>query len=161
MGDVHGIGGRGDGGAARRAQHVAHEGREGALLLAAGRLPVLGAVAVVAVAVARALGTGRRGVHPAGKLLEGGRLAEAGRLLEARGLGVGSLRVHGAWRARLLGGVGGGVGAGNDVGEGVADELVLRGEPARGVVEAVCAARIDGAGLAQRREERGRAAEAA
>lgn len=167
MGDVHGVGGRGDGRAARRAQHVAHEGREGALLLAAGRLAVPGAIALVAVAVARALGARWRGIHLAGELLEGRRLAEAGGLFEARGLAVAvgavdRLRVDGAGRAQLLGGVGGGVGAGDDVGERVAYQFVLRGQPARGrVVEAVCAARIDGAALGQRRQQRGRAAEAA
>ena len=160
VGDVHGVGRGGDGWAARRAQHVAHEGGEGALLLAVG-LPALDAIAVVAVAVARALGGRWRGIHLAGQLLEGGGLAQARRLFEARGLAVGGLGVGRARGAELLGAVRGRGCAGDDGGEGVADEVVGGGEPARGggVVEAVCAVCIDGAALGERREQRGRPAE--
>lgn len=156
VGDVHGVGGRRNGRAARRAQHVAHKGAEGALLLAAVRLPALQAIALVAVPVARALGPRWRGVHLAGELLEGRGLAQAGALLEARGLGaVGGLRVHWTRWARLLGAVRGC--ARDNVGETVTDELVAGGQEAggRSVVETVCAARIDGAALGERREQRG------
>lgn len=155
---MHGVGGRGDGGAARRAQHAAHEGGEGALLLAV-EAPSLGAVGLIAVAVARALGARGRGLHLAGELLERRRLAQARALLEARGLGaVRGLRVDGARRAELLVGVGGrcGVGARNNVRERVADKLGAGGQPARrgGVVEAVGTACIYGAGFGERGEER-------
>lgn len=101
VGDVHGVGGRRDGRAARRAQHAAHKGREGALLLAAVGAALLGRVAIVAVAIARALGARWRGIHFAGEGVERGRLAQA-RRAEARGL-VGRLRVLGGRRSTLAG----------------------------------------------------------
>lgn len=103
MGDVHGVGRRRDGGPARGAHEIAHEAREGALLLRAARETLLRGIALVAVAVgARALGARRRGIHLAGKGSEGGRLAQGGGL-EAGGLvgveGVGMLGRRGsAWR---------------------------------------------------------------
>ena len=164
VGDVHGVRRGGDGRATRRAQHAAHEGAEGALLLAAVRLPVLHAIALIAVPVARALGARWRGIHLAGELLERGRLAQAGALLEARGLrAVGGLRVQRARRAELLGAAVRGC-AGDDVGKAVSHELVAGGQAAsrsRGrVVEAVCATRIDGAGLGERSEQRGASSQA-
>lgn len=134
VGDVHGVGRGRDGGAARRAQHVAHEGREGALLLVV-QAPALGAVGLIAVAVARALGARGRGLHLAGELLERRRLAQAGALLEARGLrAVACLAVHGTRWAEC----------GARDAERLANEIGARGQGARGVlvVEAVGAAGI-------------------
>jgi hypothetical protein len=87
VGDVHGVRGRRDGRAARRAHEIAHEARKGALLLAAAGEPLLRGIALIAVAVAaRALGARGRGIHLAGERGERGRLAERGRLEQARGL---------------------------------------------------------------------------
>lgn len=99
VGDVHWVGGRGDGGAARRAQHAAHEGGKGALLLAAVGASLLGRLALVAVAIARAFCARWRGIHLAGDCVERGRLAQLGGA-EARGL-VGCERVLGALGATL------------------------------------------------------------
>lgn len=143
--DVHGVGWGRDGGAARRAQHVAHEGREGALLLVV-QAPASGTVGLIAVAVARALGARGRGLHLAGELLERRRLAQTGALFEARGLrAVGRLGVHGArWAELLLLLLLGAVRYGARDAERLANEIGARGQGARGVlvVEAVCAAGI-------------------
>lgn len=91
MGDMHGVGGRRDGRAARGAQHAAHEGGEGALFLCAARQTLLcrvgdglGAGAAIAVAVGLGLASRGRGgrVHVGG---EGARLSQvAGRLVGVR-----------------------------------------------------------------------------
>jgi hypothetical protein len=165
--DVHRVGRGRDGGAARRAQHTAHEGREGALLLVV-QAPALGAVSLIAVAVARALDARGRSVHLAGKLLERRRLAQAGAFLEARRLrAVSCLGMHGPRRAKLLllllllGAVGCGVGA-RDA-ERLANEVGAGGQDVRGVliVEAVCAACIHAAilRLGDGRQQRPRAME--
>lgn len=78
VGDMHRVSGRGDSWPTRRAQHVAHEGGEAALLLAAVRPPLLGCLAIIAVAVAWALGARWRGIHLLGQRVERGRLAEGG-----------------------------------------------------------------------------------
>jgi len=104
VGDVHGVGRRRDGRAARRAHEVAHEAREGALLLAAARVALLGGIALVAVAVAAwALGARWRGIHLAGERRERGRLAESRRAV----LGLVGVRV--LQKARTASGFGLGV----------------------------------------------------
>jgi len=60
VGDMHRVGGRGDGRPARRAQHAAHKGGKGALLLCAAREALLCALAA-AIAVAVRLGVAGRG----------------------------------------------------------------------------------------------------
>lgn len=105
VGDMHGIGGRGDGRPARRAHEVAHKAGEGALLLRAARIALLRRLALVAVAVAaRALSARWRGIHLAGEGCERGRLAELGRP-ELGGL-VRRVRVLGQRWPRCCGGPG-------------------------------------------------------
>ena len=85
VGDVHGVGGRGDGRPPGRAQHAAHKGREGALLLPAVGPSLLGRVGLITVSIARALSAGWRGIHFARCGGKGRRLAQL-RRREARGL---------------------------------------------------------------------------
>jgi hypothetical protein len=97
MGDVHGIGGRGNGRPSRGAHEIAHEAGECALLLAAARMPLLCSVALIAVPVAaRALGARGRGIHLPGECCERGRLAEGGRFVVFGGL-IGVVRVGMLW----------------------------------------------------------------
>lgn len=117
VGDMHGVGGRGDGGASRRAQYAVHEARKGALLLAAVRLSVLalgGRIALVTEplswALSAAIGAGRRdafhGTAREGR--EACRLSELGRLELGRAFwrhGLAMLRGRRTWRVvRGLGG---------------------------------------------------------
>lgn len=121
MGDVHGVGGRRDGGPARGAQHAAHKGGKGALLLCAAREALLRAVAAaIAVAVrlgGAARGRGRRRVHVG---VEGARGTEVAR-------GLVRLRVLWArgptWSAAVgaVGAVGSVEGVLDDGVEGLAD----------------------------------------
>ena len=149
--DVHGVGRGRDGGAARRAQHVAHEGRESALLLVV-QAPVPGAVGLIAVTVSRAFGAGWRGFHLAGELLERRRLAQAWAFLEARRLrAVSCLGVHGTrWsQLLLLLLLLGALRCGARDAERLTNKILARGQDVRGVlvVIAVCAAGINAAVL--------------
>lgn len=76
VGDVHGVGGRRDGRAARRAQHAAHEVGEGALLLCAAREPLLGRIAAAVAVAVRLVGLRRwRGRGRVHLVVEGAALA--------------------------------------------------------------------------------------
>lgn len=157
VGNVHGIGGRGNGGPARGAHEVAHESGKSTLFLAAVGLALLCNLAIVAVAIAaRALGARWRGIHLAAcNGSEGGRLAQLGGA-ELGGLvcGEGVLGAGGAGRFDVAGGGVPGVDDGGGEGRpSVGGRKVgKRGRGRRW--------RVRGTLLADGREERGRAMKA-
>ncbi len=74
---MHRVSRRRDGRPPGRAQHTAHEGREGALLLATIGSPLLGRFGLIAVAITRAFGARLRGIHFTANCSERGGLAQA------------------------------------------------------------------------------------
>lgn len=101
--DVHGVGGRGNGGAARGTQHAVDKGRKSTFFLATVRAALLGQLAVVAIAIARALGGRDRGFHFAGERVERDGLAQGGSF--ELGDVVGGVGVCGAGGPTGLGGL--------------------------------------------------------